>query len=58
MLFENFVILRVLSGSKASSERLPLNYGQAMAMSRVLILVVAIGLIGIERFRFGGVGEF
>jgi thiamine transport system permease protein len=35
-----------------------LNYGQAMAMSTVLMLVVSIGLIAIERFRFGGVGEF
>ncbi len=35
-----------------------LNYGQAMAMSTLLMLVVSIGLIGIERFRFGEVGEF
>ena len=35
-----------------------LNYGQAMAMSTVLMLTVSIGLIGIERFRFGEVGEF
>jgi len=35
-----------------------LNYGQAMAMSTVLMLVVSIGLIAIERFRFGEVGEF
>ncbi len=35
-----------------------LNYGQAMAMCTLLMLVVSIGLIGIERFRFGEVGEF
>ncbi|HEY4690214.1 MAG TPA: iron ABC transporter permease [Anaerolineae bacterium] len=35
-----------------------LNYGQAMAMSTLLMLVVSIGLIAIERFRFGEVGEF
>lgn len=35
-----------------------LNYGQAMAMSSLLALVVSIGLIAIERFRFGEVGEF
>jgi len=35
-----------------------LNYGQAMAMSTVLMRVVSIGLIAIERFRFREVGEF
>ncbi len=35
-----------------------LNYGQAMAMSTLLMIVVSIGLIAIERFRFGEVGEF
>lgn len=35
-----------------------LNYGQAMAMSTLLMLVVSFGLIGIERFRIGDVGEF
>jgi thiamine transport system permease protein len=35
-----------------------LNYGQAMAMSTVLMLVVSAGLIAIERFRFGEIGEF
>ena len=34
------------------------NYGQAMAMSTLLMIVVAISLIAIERFRFGDVGEF
>jgi len=35
-----------------------LNYGQALAMSTLLMLVVSVGLITIERFRFGEVGEF
>ncbi len=35
-----------------------LNYGQAMAMSTVLMLVVAVSLVAIDRFRFGEVGEF
>ena len=35
-----------------------LNYGQAMAMSTVLMIAVSLGLIAIERFRFGEVGEF
>jgi len=35
-----------------------LNYGQAMAMSTLLMIVVSLGLIAIERFRFGEVGEF
>jgi thiamine transport system permease protein len=35
-----------------------LNYGQAMAMCTLLMLVVSVGLIAIERFRFGEVGEF
>ena len=35
-----------------------LNYGQAMAMSTVLMLVVAISLVAIDRFRLGAVGEF
>ena len=34
------------------------NYGQAMAMSTLLMIVVSISLIAIERFRFGDVGEF
>jgi thiamine transport system permease protein len=34
------------------------NYGQAMAMSTLLMIVVSIGLSAIERFRFGDVGEF
>ncbi len=35
-----------------------LNYGQSMAMSTLLVVVVSIALITIERFRFGEVGEF
>jgi thiamine transport system permease protein len=35
-----------------------LNYGQAMAMSAVLMLVVALSLVAIDRFRLGEIGEF
>ena len=35
-----------------------LNYGQALAMSTLLMLVCAAGFLGIERFRYGEVGEF
>ena len=35
-----------------------LNYGQALAMSTLLMLVCAIGFIAIERFRLGSEGEF
>lgn len=35
-----------------------LNYGQSMAMSALLMIVVSVALIAIERFRFGEVGEF
>ncbi len=35
-----------------------LNYGQALAMSTLLMLVCAVGMIAIERFRVGEVGEF
>ncbi len=35
-----------------------LNYGQALAMSTLLMLVCAVGMVAIERFRLGGVGEF
>jgi thiamine transport system permease protein len=34
------------------------NYGQAMAMATILMLVCAIGFLAIERFRVGEVGEF
>ena len=35
-----------------------LNYGQALAMSSLLMLVCAVGFIAIERFRLGDEGEF
>jgi thiamine transport system permease protein len=35
-----------------------LNFGQAMAMSAILMAVTATGFIAIERFRFADVGEF
>ena len=35
-----------------------LNYGQALAMSSILMLVSAVGFILIERLRTAGVGEF
>ncbi|MBN1811115.1 MAG: iron ABC transporter permease [Anaerolineae bacterium] len=35
-----------------------LNYGQAMAMATVLMLVCAVGFLAIERSRVGEVGEF
>lgn len=35
-----------------------LNYGQAMAMSCLLMLVCAAGFLAIERFRIGDEGEF
>lgn len=35
-----------------------LNYGQALAMSTILMLVTTLAMLGIERLRFEGVGEF
>jgi thiamine transport system permease protein len=35
-----------------------LNYGQALALSTILMLVCAVGMLAIERFRIGDVGEF
>jgi thiamine transport system permease protein len=35
-----------------------LNYGQALAMSSLLMLVCAVGFLAIERFRIGDEGEF
>jgi thiamine transport system permease protein len=35
-----------------------LNYGQALAMSALLMLVCAVGMIAIEHFRVGEIGEF
>jgi thiamine transport system permease protein len=36
----------------------PLNYGQALAMSTLLMLVCGLAFVVIERFRIGRVGEF
>jgi thiamine transport system permease protein len=36
----------------------PLNYGQALALSTILMVVTAMGMLGIERFRIADVGEF
>jgi thiamine transport system permease protein len=35
-----------------------LNYGQALAMSTLLMLTCAAGMLAIERFRVGDIGEF
>ncbi|MAU00748.1 MAG: thiamine biosynthesis protein ThiP [Anaerolineaceae bacterium] len=35
-----------------------LNYGQALAMSTILMVVTAVGFIAIERFRYADIGEF
>jgi thiamine transport system permease protein len=35
-----------------------INYGQALALSSILMLVTAVGLVAIERFRIADVGEF
>jgi thiamine transport system permease protein len=35
-----------------------LNYGQALAMSTILMGVTAIGMLAIERFRLAEIGEF
>jgi thiamine transport system permease protein len=35
-----------------------LNFGQALAMSTILMVVCAAGFLAIERFRFADVGEF
>lgn len=35
-----------------------LNFGQALAMSTILMVVCATGFLAIERFRFADVGEF
>jgi thiamine transport system permease protein len=34
------------------------NYGQAMALATILMLVTAAGMLAIERLRFAEVGEF
>ena len=35
-----------------------LNYGQAMAMSSLLMMVTAAGFLFLEKFRTAGIGEF
>ena len=35
-----------------------LNFGQALAMSTILMLTSAVGLVAIERFRINDIGEF
>jgi len=35
-----------------------INYGQALAMSSLLMLVCAVGFLAVERFRVGDLGEF
>jgi thiamine transport system permease protein len=35
-----------------------LNYGQALAMSTLLMIVCAVGFLAIERSHYGEVGEF
>ena len=35
-----------------------INYGQALALSTILMVVTAVGLVAIERFRIADVGEF
>ena len=46
------VIFRLLGQPGAS------NYGQALAMSVILMAVCAVAFVTIERLRVGGVGEF
>jgi thiamine transport system permease protein len=36
----------------------PINYGQALALSTILMVVTAAGMLAIERFRIAEVGEF
>ena len=35
-----------------------LNYGQALALSTLLMVVTGVGMVAIERFRIADVGEF
>jgi len=35
-----------------------LNYGQALAMSTILMVLCAVGFLAIERVRYPDVGEF
>jgi thiamine transport system permease protein len=36
----------------------PLNFGAAMAASVILMIITALAILGIERFRVGSIGEF
>jgi thiamine transport system permease protein len=46
------VIYRLLSRPGA------LNYGQALALSTILMIITTVGMLAIERFRIAEVGEF
>jgi thiamine transport system permease protein len=46
------VIYRLISQPGA------LNYGQALALSTILMVTCAAGILAIERFRLADVGEF
>jgi thiamine transport system permease protein len=35
-----------------------LNYGKALALSTILCLITAAGMLAIERFRVADIGEF
>jgi thiamine transport system permease protein len=35
-----------------------LNYGQAMALSTILMAITTIGMLAIEKFRIADIGEF
>jgi thiamine transport system permease protein len=35
-----------------------LNYGQALALSTILMIITALGMLAIERFRIADIGEF
>ena len=35
-----------------------LNFGQAVALSTILMVVCTVGFLAIERFRYGEIGEF
>jgi len=35
-----------------------MNYGQALALSTILMVITATGMLAIERFRIAEIGEF
>jgi thiamine transport system permease protein len=35
-----------------------INYGQALALSTILMIITAAGMLAIERFRIADIGEF